>query len=844
MSISRFLLVFLFNTFFTSLIAQQKPEKLTVFFEKVYLHTDRELYVGGEDIWYKAYLVNARGNAPLATSSNLYVELISPRSTIINRQVVRFTKSMAKGDFKLKDSLPAGEYKLRAYTNWMRNFGENFIFEKIIKVTDASTATTPSRTRVTSATTITSNVGASGSPAAPIVRFFPEGGSLVEGISSRVAFKIESADGRGMASKGSIVSSSGESVASFTSDATGLGSFSLKPASGTKYTAEGTIAPNRTFKAVLPQALLSGFGMYVQEKDSIINVMTFLNEPSLAESQNKKLYLIVRQGGKTIISTEIAVTGPQVVTRLSKAVLPTGINAFTLYDVKGRPQCERLVFIHQPGRVNVSITADKSEYKSKEKVNLLIKATDGNGVPLKTNLSLAVTDAGVVPSNEMDIRTYLLLQSEIKGKIENPKQYFDESNADRRKQLDLLLLTQGWRDFVWKRVADSTLRIKYVLEQGITISGAVKDGIKNKPLAGANITLRTPQSKDQKFFSARTDSLGRYFIDNIQFTGRFPVIVTTRNDKGEPYGKVSLDSVFSDIMAIKKPSQLLPVLDFSKESTLLSERLIKRRRVSLSDTVELAAVTIKAKKKTVTLMSGSQMFDFGYPEENFVINEKDHKEYKSLLHYLLTKSNYSTVSSGSSSNRLLFYGEKGRAIRPVILLNGKEIGVLESEATSIAEPSTESTTDGAADGSENAVAGAQDIDDDFAFYTMDMIEKINIQKLMQTDPNGRRPPEIGYLVTITTKPDALIWKQRDKVVATINGYYQSRVFYSPNYNQPDTKPDIRPTIFWNPSLITNEKGEASVSYFNADAKNKIRIVAEGISEKGIPLVGNTEYIVK
>jgi hypothetical protein len=202
------------------------------------------------------------------------------------------------------------------------------------------------------------------------------------------------------------------------------------------------------------------------------------------------------------------------------------------------------------------------------------------------------------------------------------------------------------------------------------------------------------------------------------------------------------------------------------------------------------------------------------------------------------------VSNTSSANSLLFYGERGRAVAPTIFLNGKELSALTNEPTNITEPTSTSETsaDGSADGSNNSVPGAQDLDDDFAFYTMDMIQRIKIEKLMRTTIGG--PPTVGYLVSIFTKPDALIWKQSDKIVGTMNGYYESRVFYSPVYPQSGDKQDLRPTVFWQPTLSTNENGEATVIYYNPDPKNKIRIVAEGISERGVPLVGVSSYNIK
>jgi hypothetical protein len=81
----------------------------------------------------------------------------------------------------------------------------------------------------------------------------------------------------------------------------------------------------------------------------------------------------------------------------------------------------------------------------------------------------------------------------------------------------------------------------------------------------------------------------------------------------------------------------------------------------------------------------------------------------------------------------------------------------------------------------------------------------------------------------------------------IYGYYQSRTFYSPKYNIPkpeNEKPDLRTTIYWEPNVVTDSEGNATVSFFNADNRAIIKVDVEGISEQGFPLVGKSSFEVK
>jgi hypothetical protein len=98
--------------------------------EQVYLHFDKPYYAAGDTVWFKAYLVDASRAASLV-SSILYVELFNDSNTIIKRLALPVSLGMARGDIVLKqDEVPQGVYGIRAYTNWMRNFGDACFYYK------------------------------------------------------------------------------------------------------------------------------------------------------------------------------------------------------------------------------------------------------------------------------------------------------------------------------------------------------------------------------------------------------------------------------------------------------------------------------------------------------------------------------------------------------------------------------------------------------------------------------------------------------------------------------------------------------------------------------------------
>jgi hypothetical protein len=195
-------------------------EAIPQLIEKVYLHTDRTYYYPGDDIWFKAYLIDACNGMLTNHSENLHVELISPSREIISGRIFKLEGGLGSGDFKLPGTLSQGRYRLRAYTNYMRNYSDLIFFNKEINI-------------------ITSSAGAqeleksaNGEQGTIEMDFFPESGSLVDNVPSVVAFKAVDAEGKGCNVTGTVYSSSGEMVTMFRSSHLGMGSFALKPVSG------------------------------------------------------------------------------------------------------------------------------------------------------------------------------------------------------------------------------------------------------------------------------------------------------------------------------------------------------------------------------------------------------------------------------------------------------------------------------------------------------------------------------------------------------------------------------------------------------------------------------------
>ncbi|RZL49218.1 MAG: hypothetical protein EOP00_07445 [Pedobacter sp.] len=778
-------------------VVSQDPKTFKLFFEKVYLQLDRTHYSSGEDIWFATYLVNGKGASLTITSNNVYVELVNPKSQVIDRKLIRVDDGLGKGDFKLKDSLQTGWYNVRAYTNWMRNFGDDFLFQKKIYINNEAKIAEPKA--------VASNSQKS-------ISFFPEGGSLVEGLTSLVAFKTTDEFGNGLKTSGSIISSKGDTITTFQSTELGFGSFAFTPNAKEQYKVIG-IYGTENFSSALPTTLKKGFSLHVTVDTTNIKATISANEIAFNEQKGKPLSVIIKHAGDIVYTGTLTLSKEVSTLTIPIKGLPTGVAVFTVLDHLRRPNAERLIYIHSNEKINFTVIPNKTNYSVREQVTLNVKATNAFGQPAKTALSLAVVD-GLIPADATNIVSYLMLQSEVKGEIKNADQYFDVKNAGRFKQLDLLLLTQGWREYIWQKLKDSTLKVSYLPEPGITIKGVVREKLKNSPLADMNITLLGSGFVGSKLYTTKTDAAGRYFLDGLNWYDNKRVKISSQDNKGKKGGWLQIDTSFTALpITLSKINPLIVPAIVNEE---LTKRITYNRKFKIGDSILLNEVNIVGEKSANVPLFEQTLTTFGYPDQVFNITAADY-DFKGLEHFLLTKVKGSVpvreLESGdnldSNSNEGIMFLNDGKPVRPVIRINNKE-----------------------------------EIQNRLDYYslTMDQIDKVTVKRLVG-NANGKTADV--YVIELEVKEAALLGPNLNLLNLNLNGYYTARSFYMPNYSNASTNnKDLRTTIFWAPSLKTNDKGEASVSFFNADNKGVMVIKADGITQTGTAVAAKTTYKVQ
>ncbi len=770
--------------------------------EKIYLHTDNSRYFIGEDLYYKAYTVRASNNLLFDNSNILYVELISPDAEIIARNMTNIEMGLGHGDFQLTDSIGVkpGVYQLRGYTNWNRNFGDDFVFKKNIEIIDVFESR--SKTNKTQNSATESIITQITNPNKFTVDFFPEGGSFIENVASIVGFKAVDGNGKPINVTGEIYDSDNELVTSFLSPHDGMGKFQMIPIEGKNYYAKIKTLSGAELRKDLPKASEQGYLLSFRtfRGKNIISILT--NEKTLLQNPNGLLTVVCKAKGISYMESTQTITQTAFSFELAKDKAPEGISQITLFDSNFKPHSERLVYIEKGHDLEVQLSTDKASYKPNEKATVNVSSKSKTGVAKSASFSLSVTDMnGVVEDKDFGttISSYFLMESDIRGKVYNPGYYFDATNSKRLEHLDDLLLTQGWRDFVWKTMPKFGNLLGYKVEKGITISGRVEEIFGEKPKPNSNLTLALINKKHMNIFNATTDSIGIFKFENILFSGKTNMYLNTRNEKGKFRGELVLDSIGQPPMFISFKKE--PIVWSESTRAIVDNVFRKYAAFGVKPENILDEVQIKAqKKKYATVL-------YGIPDYRYVIDKNEAKKLTNIAD--LIEEQCRGVIPPNFSMEVDTYFPSRESLKPLILIDGYEV----YEAGELLGISPEDVL-------KIEIASGNIVK---ALYDK--------SKVISIFTNGNRNQAVERLQSIKMK---------------IDGFYMARVFYSPTPEQAelDNKVAVRNTLYWNPNVYPDATGNANLSYYNTKVETKVKVALEGITATGIPVVKKVYYTIK
>jgi hypothetical protein len=415
--------------------------------ELAYIQTSKDIYETGEDLWFKVYLLDAQTLVPSLRSKTLYLQLLKEESKKpVFEEKFEILNGFSNGMITLNGSLSEGDYLLAAYTQFSF-FADTSEFKavkriKIIKDVTKQLADSGNSER---SSLQKSDINRENSIQ---LNVFPEGGDLVSGILSKLAFKAVNRKGEPVEVKGTLFEDD-IPIVKFASKHAGMGCFKFTPGLSKKYRIRMT-QPSIDSTFVLPVILSEGMSMSLVARDKEELSFKISQSKGLEESE---FYVRIQCRGVVYGMTTGKVTR-EVLIKVPLSLLPQGIAEVTLFNSNLVPVAERLVYINQDRKLNITTELSSNFFPQRGKAILKIQVKDDKGQPVMANLGVSVFDK--LYENTLDssnILSYVYLSSDLKGRIYNPSFFFNSRSPAREEALDLLMLTQGWRKYVWNELS-------------------------------------------------------------------------------------------------------------------------------------------------------------------------------------------------------------------------------------------------------------------------------------------------------------------------------------------------------------------------------------------------------
>lgn len=810
--------------------------------EKAYLHFDNTSYYVGDTIWFKAYVTLAGQQTPSMISRPLYVELIDQTGHIVEKQIIKIDQGEGHGQFVLPSSTLSGYYEIRAYTRWMLGFKEAQCFSRTFPIYEQS----KELKNVRSINTYNLNPAMQQRPQAKkelSLRFFPEGGQLVKNVGTVIGFLAESRTEGNVSISGSVIENSHE-VSIFQTKHDGMGSFKYTP-SGEKAVAT-VLYKGKKYYFDLPDALPSGYVLNVSNKPGALAIRIACNSET---NFNDTLAVFFSHDGIPIAYRLVYCTAdsPQEFIIRTKD-LAGGVNQISLISKAGTTLCDRFCFVMPKPSLDIQLSELKQIYNPYALIKCNFQVTDITGKPIKGSLSVAIRNGlqSDYAKYENNLYTDLLLTSDLKGYIHQPGYYFEGASVEKQAELDNLLLIHGWKKYdISQLIGTTPYKPSQNPETKLILYGQVKSTILKNELK--DILVSVVAKSDSTIIAGKTvtDSHGQFEIPIEDFENSMEAVFQTqRNEKsGKKMTTIMLDRNFSPALKEYSFNEWHPTWENVKRwkelaninDSVYSDSVQKNKKFHLLNDI---IITAKKRNEETNTHIYEKSIDAFYDVCQEVNRMRDEgKEVKTLPEFMENLNPYFYWDRQNDSctyeQKPICYFCNGHILSPIEVTtmlteidglqsiyickgaNAFNGGLLSNNLNSTISNHLSANNDVS---SSSGLSSNSPRDFDHG-------QKINIMELSKY--------AIFYLVSLPNRD--IVNKQQSAARGTrqtiIQGYNHPLEFYFPVYN--DTLPliteDNRRTLYWNPSVVTDEQGKASITCYNNQYSSPIIIDAEILS---------------
>jgi hypothetical protein len=758
------LIVFLFTAclYQGSVLGQSIDSSLSLYNsrfpqEKLHIHFDKDTYLPGETVWMQAYLLSDA--KPSAVSKNLYFDWTDADGRLLVHNVSPITEGSATSYFKIPAWVRNGVVHVKAYTQWMLNFDRDFLYNKDIPVLMPldGNYTAPEESQTT-------------------IHFFPEGGDLINGVGSILAFEALDQHNKPAKVNGVLKTANNIVIDSFSTTYSGMGKLRFKPMAGEHYSAYWTDETGNLQVTPLPDAKANGLVLHVEPYNN--DEFHYKVEKSKDASNLSQIMIVGTIHQKLVYHAIVNLVNNMAEASISAASFPYGVLQLTAFDGNMSPLAERVVFINnQKPFVKIQMRKESVSLAKRSRNEISVEIPDD----LVTNLSVSVTDAGLGFDSSNNIYSDLLLAGDLKGTIPDAASFLSDP-VNSNDHLNLLLLTHGWRKFNWETVVSGKFpTAKYPREAGfLSIKGEIKfsTGLDAQDSMSMLMisrdrkkhVLRLPVNSQGKFQQS-----GLFFYDSVQVVYKFNNISKLNSN-----GQIFFNSDLLPPLTAAKADE--PSFSWVKVPDVILEKEMNGNLIETQDnSVPSVAMSYILTPKTDSMGRNSESAAH-YLADNF----------EDLRFPTTLKENV------PSDGRLASYrGNNYPAAR-----NNVNI-----------------TLDGSA-------------------VAMDDLKTFNMKEVLYIKFLGRSGQRGLPTLAITSRQaleQASILENKTGF-AVITGYTPVRVFYQPRYSNriDDYKAsDFRSTLYWNPKLhLDKTHRKTSFVFYNNDITNKYRVVLEGMNQDG------------
>lgn len=752
--------------------------------EKIYLHYDKSFYNPGETVWFKAYLFAA--NMPSAISKTVYADLLDENGKLIDRKIAPVVRSSAAAAFDLPANLTSSHIYVRAYTEWMLNFDSSFIYQKAIPVIQVE--------KNAQKKIVPKN----------FLQFFPEGGDLINGVESRLAFKATDIHGLPYDVSGEVVDGKGKSVSKFSSVHDGMGFVTFVPDAKEQYKAVWKDAAGKTQQTALPVIKKDGVVLRLDHVGA--GIQFAISRPANASMPVMKLHIVGQMQQQMVYMATANVSENKTVRGVIPVEnIPAGIVQLTVFSEDKKPLSERIIFVNKPDYYFITdLNSPLKSFDKRRKNVIQIDVPD----TIPANLSVSVTDAGINPKmkGEEDIFSNVLLTSDIRGYVHDPAYYFSSEADSVIAHLDLVMMTNGWRRFKWQDVlAGKFPKIKYAPTDYLSLNGKVS-GLTKTQLIQQELTGIVEVKGKHDFVTIPVDPDGNFAVEGLIFFDTAKIYYQFNNDKDKILTSRASFDIKSNLMkaaaAIKLDTNavyhtVLPPQDVWASNLELSEKnlavLDARRKVQM-----LEAVTVtgrqKSKKDLMNEQYTSGMFASNDAFTFLMEDDPTAQGSMTILNYLQGKVAGLQISGMGQQMSMTW-----RGAQPALFLNEMQSDVGMIQNLSMAD--------------------------------------VAMVKVFRPPFFGAQGGGAGGAIAVYTKKGANAFNDVKGLDFTqIAGYSPAKEFYSPDYSKYDelhTDPDYRSTIYWNPFVLTDKNSRRILfTVYNNDVTRKFRVIVEGCDDQG------------